>query len=68
MGGRDRWRNSTIPNIPDAEPEAIEALRDELLAHLGAEGASNQEFVNRFMMTEEMSFQNGAHLEDRQLQ
>lgn len=40
-----------------AEPEAVEALRDEWLAHLGAEGASNQEFVNRFIKTEEMSFQ-----------
>jgi hypothetical protein len=48
-----------------AEPAAVEVLRDELLAHLGAEGASNQEFVNQFMKTEEISFQDSMGLIER---
>jgi hypothetical protein len=40
-----------------ADPEAVERLRNELIGHLGVEGASNQDFVNQFMQTEKISFQ-----------
>lgn len=39
-----------------ASPESVSHLRDKLMAHLGVEGASNQEFVERFMQTTEISF------------
>jgi hypothetical protein len=48
-----------------AQPDAVERLRDELLGHLGVEGASNQEFVDRFMKTEEISFQDAMGLIER---
>jgi hypothetical protein len=48
-----------------AEPDAVEQLREDLLGHLGTEGASNQEFVERFMKTEEISFQDSMGLVER---
>lgn len=40
-------------------------LRDELLRHLGTEGVSNRDFVERFMKTEEISFQDSMGLIER---
>lgn len=48
-----------------ANPDAVTKLRGELLSHLGTEGASNQEFVQRFMNTEEISFQDSMGLIER---
>ncbi|API51110.1 hypothetical protein BMW22_05140 [Rhizobium leguminosarum] len=48
-----------------ATPDAVERLRNELVGHLGAEGSSNQDFVNRFMQTEEISFQDSVGLIER---
>lgn len=45
-----------------ADPDAAAKLREELLAHLGTEGTSNQDFVERFMQTEEISFQDSMGL------
>jgi len=47
-----------------AEPDAVAKLRDELLSHLGAEGASNQDFIERFMRTE-ISFQDSMGIIER---
>ncbi len=48
-----------------ADPDAVIKLRGELLSHLGTEGASNQEFAQRFMNTEEISFQDSMGLIER---
>lgn len=48
-----------------ADSDAVVKLRGELLSHLGTEGASNQEFVQRFMNTEEISFQDSMGLIER---
>lgn len=48
-----------------AEPNSVIKLRDELLSHLGVEGASNEQFVERFMKTEEISFQDSMGLIER---
>ena len=48
-----------------ADSEAITSLRGKLLSHLGTEGASNQDFVQRFMNTEEISFQDSMGLIER---
>lgn len=45
-----------------AEPDAIAKLRDELLGHLGTDATSNQEFVKRFIATDELSFQDSMGL------
>jgi hypothetical protein len=47
------------------DADMVTKLRDELLGHLGTEGASNQEFVERFMKTEEISFQDSMGLIER---
>jgi hypothetical protein len=48
-----------------ADPEAVESLRNELIGHLGTEGASNHDFVDRFMRTEEISFQDSVGIIER---
>lgn len=48
-----------------AMPEEVERLRNALLDHLGVEGVSNQEFVARFMKTEDISFQDSMGLIER---
>lgn len=60
-----RSLSSAVEREVFAEPDAITKLRDELLSHLGAEGASNQEFVVRFTKTEEISFQDAMGLIER---
>lgn len=60
-----RSLSSAVERNLFAEPDAVTKLREELLNHLGAEGASNQEFVDRFMMTEEISFQDSMGLIER---
>lgn len=60
-----RSLSSAIERELFAEAGAVTKLRDELLAHLGAEGASNQEFVDRFVNTEEISFQDSMGLIER---
>ena len=47
------------------EPDTITVLRDELLRHLEVEGMSNQDFVERFMKTDEISFQDSMGLIER---
>lgn len=60
-----RSLSSAVERELFAETDAVTKLRDALLAHLGAEGASNQEFVDRFMNTEEISFQDSMGLIER---
>ena len=48
-----------------AQPDAVQKLRDALLSHLGAEGVSNQAFVDQFMKTDEISFQDSMGLIER---
>ena len=60
-----RSLSSAIKRELSAEADTIAKLRDELLGHLGVEGASNQEFVERFMDTEEISFQDSMGLIER---
>lgn len=47
------------------DSDAAARLREDLLAHLGTEGASNQDFVERFMKTEEISFQDSMGIIER---
>jgi hypothetical protein len=47
------------------DADMVAKLRDDLLGHLGTEGVSNQEFVERFMKTEEISFQDSMGLIER---
>jgi hypothetical protein len=60
-----RSLSSAIAGDLCAAPDAVANLRDLLLGHLGAEGASNQEFVERFMQTDEISFQDSMALIER---
>jgi hypothetical protein len=48
-----------------ASPESTSFLRDKLMAHLGTEGASNQDFVERFMQTDDISPQDSIGLIQR---
>lgn len=48
-----------------SHPGQVTTLRELLLEHLGAEGASNKEFEDRFMRTEDISFQDSAGLVER---
>jgi hypothetical protein len=48
-----------------ANPQAVIELREQLIGHLGAEGVSNQDFVNRFMKTDEISFQDSMGIIER---
>jgi TIR domain len=48
-----------------AATEAVEALRQALIAHLGVEAASNEEYAERFLQTEELSFQDSVGLIER---
>lgn len=60
-----RSLSSAVERELFAETDTVTKLRDALLAHLGAEGASNREFVDRFMKTEEISFQDSMGLIER---
>ena len=48
-----------------AEPDVVAKLRDELLGHLGTEATSNQLYVERFMDTDGISFQDSMGLIER---
>ena len=60
-----RSLSSAVERELFAKTDTVTKLRDALLAHVGAEGASNQEFVDRFMKTEEISFQDSMGLIER---
>lgn len=60
-----RSLSSAVKRELVAEPDSVTKLRDELLSHLRAEGASNEEFVERFMKTESISFQDSMGLIER---
>jgi len=57
--------SSALERNLSASAEAIAKLRGELLGHLGEEAVSNQQFVDRFMKTEEISFQDAMGLVER---
>lgn len=57
--------SSALERKFNADPDIIGRLRDELLGHLGAEGISNQDFLDRFMKTDEISFQDSMGLIER---
>lgn len=48
-----------------ASEDAVLQLRQDLVSHLGIEGASNQEYVDRFMQTDVLSFQDSMGLLQR---
>jgi hypothetical protein len=60
-----RSLSSALERELSVDADMVTKLRDELLGHLGAEGVSNQEFVERFMKTEEISFQDSMGLIER---
>lgn len=60
-----RSLSSALERELSLDADMVTKLRDELLGHLGAEGVSNQQFVERFMKTEEISFQDSMGLIER---
>jgi TIR domain-containing protein len=57
--------SSALERAIVADSKAVLRLREQLLSHLGFEGASNQNFVDRFMQTDVLSFQDSMGVVER---